>query len=121
MKKSFIMSNDIAWQSVDNGIRRKILGYDNKLMLVRVFFEKGAIGLPHYHIQRQVSYVESGLFEVTINGIKKVLNQGDSFFVGPNLEHGVTALEGGVLLDIFTPARKDFMKNKKLKTIHRAI
>lgn len=77
-------------------------------MLVLVRFEKGAVGTPHHHIHRQVSYVESGSFEVTIDGNTKVLRQGDSFYVAPDLEHGVVALEDGSLLDIFTPAREEF-------------
>jgi quercetin dioxygenase-like cupin family protein len=78
-------------------------------MMVCVRFEKGAIGTLHHHIHRQISYVESGSFEVTIDGNKKVLNQGDCFFVAPDLVHGVVALEAGTLIDIFAPARQDFL------------
>ncbi len=106
----FIMSEDIAWETVDVGVQRKILGYDDHLMMVSVRFEKGAIGSLHYHVHRQVSYVESGRFEVTIDGRKKILEQGDCFFVSPDLVHGVEALEKGSLIDIFTPARTDFLK-----------
>jgi len=108
-QKSFIISDDIAWESVDPGVKRKILGYDDELMMVRVQFEKGAIGNPHHHIHRQVTYVESGSFEVTIDEKKKVLEKGDCFFVEPDLEHGVVALEQGCLIDIFTPARENFI------------
>lgn len=109
-EQPFITSEEIAWETVDNGVDRKILGYDNEIMMICVRFEKGAIGSLHHHIHRQVSYVESGSFEVTINGVKKVLEQGDCFFVAPDLVHGVVALEKGTLVDIFTPARQDFLK-----------
>lgn len=105
----FITANDIAWESVSKGIERKILGYDNEVMMVCVRFQKGAIGSLHHHVHRQISYVESGIFEVTIDGCKKVLKKGDCFFVAPDLVHGVEALEEGTLVDIFTPARKDFL------------
>ena len=107
--KSFVTSGEVKWESVDDGIQRKILGYDDELMLVLVSFKKGAVGTLHHHIHRQVSYVKGGRFEVTIYGSKKILREGDSFFVAPDLKHGVVALEQGTLLDIFTPARKDFM------------
>ncbi len=107
--KPFIQAESIAWETVDNGVERKILGYDDQLMLVCVRFEKGAIGTLHHHIHRQVSYVASGSFEVTIDGKKKVLREGDSFFVAPDLVHGVVALEEGTLVDVFTPAREDFV------------
>ena len=108
-EKAFIISNKIPWESVDNGVERKILGYDDQLMMVNVRFEKGAVGTLHHHVHRQISYVQSGRFEVSIDGIKKILEQGDCFFVAPDLEHGVVALEKGMLVDIFTPARKDFL------------
>jgi quercetin dioxygenase-like cupin family protein len=105
----FIVSEDSAWESTDAGVERKILGYDDEIMMVCVRFEKGAIGSLHHHVHRQISYVEAGRFEVTIDGNTKILEQGDCFFVSPDLVHGVVALEKGSLVDIFTPARKDFL------------
>ena len=109
MGKPFISSSEILWESVDKGVERKILGYDDNLMMVCVRFEKGAIGTLHHHVHRQISYVEAGRFEVSIDGAKKILEQGDCLFVAPNLVHGVVALEQGLLVDIFTPARQDFL------------
>lgn len=108
--KAFIVAGETAWETVDNGVERKILGHDDEIMMVCVRFEKGAIGNLHHHVHRQISYVESGRFEVEIDGNKKVLEQGDCFFVAPDLVHGVVALEKGSLVDVFTPARKDFLK-----------
>ena len=107
--KPFITSSEMDWESLGGGIERKILGYDDQLMMALVRFEKGAIGSLHHHVHRQVCYVESGVFEVTIDGNKKVLQKGDSFFVAPDLVHGVVALEAGSLVDVFTPARQDFV------------
>ena len=108
-EKAFIASDEIEWQQLGSGVERKILGYDDQLMMVLIRFEKGAVGSLHRHVHRQVSYVALGEFEVTIDGNKKILKQGDSFFVLPNLEHGVVALETGSLIDIFTPAREYFL------------
>ena len=107
--QAFIKSEEIEWETVEEGVQRKILGYDEQLMMVCVRFEKGSIGALHHHIHRQVSYVESGSFEVTIAGEKKILQKGDCFFVTPGLVHGVVALEQGMLVDIFTPCREDFL------------
>ena len=79
------------------------------MMLVKVKFEKGAIGTLHQHIHTQSTYVVSGLFEITIEGEKKVLKPGDGFFVDPNLWHGAIAIEAGVLIDVFNPMRADFL------------
>src|SRR3979409_2045043 len=106
---AFINSGNIKWETVANGVERKILGHDDQVMMVHIRFEKGAVGSLHYHVHRQVSYVESGRFEVTIDGEKSILEQGDCFFVAPDLMHGVIALEKGTLVDVFTPARMDFI------------
>ena len=108
-EQPFIVASNIDWEKTDDGVERKILAYDNFLMMVSVAFKKGAVGILHSHKHRQISYVESGRFEVTINGNKKILEKGDSFLVAPDLPHGVVALEEGILIDVFTPARKDFL------------
>ena len=107
--KPFITSEEIKWEVLDGGVDRKILGYDEEVMMVRVRFEKGAVGNLHHHVHRQISYVESGKFEITIDGNVKTLQQGDCFFVAPDLVHGAVALEQGSLIDVFTPARQDFL------------
>ncbi|RNI35319.1 cupin domain-containing protein [Hanamia caeni] len=107
--KAFIHSKEISWEQTGHGVERKILGFDDQVMMVCVRFEKDAAGSLHHHVHRQISYVESGRFEVTIDGKKNILGQGDCFFVAPDLVHGVVALEEGILVDIFTPARKDFL------------
>ena len=108
-EKAFLVSNEIEWEQLGGGVQRKILGYDDQVMMVIVKFEKDAIGSLHHHVHRQVSYVASGKFEVTIDGTKKILQQGDCFFVAPDLVHGVVALEAGSLVDVFAPARQDFL------------
>lgn len=107
--KAFVLTADIAWEAVGEGVQRKILGYDDQLMMVLVTFEKGAIGSIHHHVHRQVSYVESGRFEVTIDEKKHILQKGDCFFVTPHQIHGVVALEEGSLVDVFAPSREDFI------------
>ena len=106
----FIFKDNYEWENIDNGVRRKILGYDKDIMLVNLEFKKGAIGYPHKHPHKQIGYIVSGSFEVTINGEKKILKAGDVYLTLPNIEHGVLALEDSVLVDVFTPYREDFIK-----------
>jgi quercetin dioxygenase-like cupin family protein len=105
----FIKKDDCPVEQCDPGITRQILGFDPHLMMVRVCFEKGAIGYVHTHPHRQASFVEKGSFEVQIEGEKKILRAGDGYFIPPNVPHGATALEDGVLIDVFTPYREDFL------------
>ena len=107
--KPFFKGKEMEWEIVDNGIKRKIMGYDDKIMLVHVLFEKGAIGSTHEHYHSQVSYVGSGVFDITIDGVTQKLKKGDSFYVPPNTLHGALCIEAGELIDVFSPIREDFM------------
>ncbi len=96
-------------EAVDAGIRRLILSHDEHLMLVKVWFEQGAIGTIHAHPHSQISYVVSGQFEVMVDGQKRVLGPDESFRVPSGADHGAVCLEAGILLDIFSPHREDFL------------
>ncbi|MGK9369317.1 cupin domain-containing protein [Melioribacter sp. Ez-97] len=106
----FVENENYQWENVGEGVKRKILGYDKDLMLVLVEFDKGAVGYAHKHPHKQISYIVKGSFEVEIEGQKKVLKAGDVFFVQPNLNHSVVALEDSALIDVFNPYREDFIK-----------
>ncbi len=112
MKKksdAFVFSKDASSEVVGEGLTRQLLGYGDSLMVARVTFEEGAEGYVHAHPHCQVSYVESGEFDVYIDGVEKRLGRGDSFYVQPNLDHGAVCRKAGVLLDVFSPAREDFL------------
>lgn len=107
--KTLITDSDIDWEVLGNGVRRKIMAYDEHLMLVKVEFEKGAIGSVHNHPHLQLSYVAKGSFEVSMGEEKKILNEGDVFFAPTMVFHGVVCLEDGLLIDVFNPHREDFL------------
>ena len=86
------------------------MAYDDKLMVVKMEFEKGGVGMLHQHYHSQITHVESGSFEVQISGKKKILAAGDAFYISPNTIHGAVCLEAGVLIDVFSPMREDFIE-----------
>ena len=108
--KVFITDKDVQWEETAPGMKRKIMAWDERMMLVRVEFEKGAVGTLHSHPHTQISHVEKGSFEVEIAGEKQVLKAGDVFYVPPHAIHGAVCLEAGVLIDVFSPMREDFIK-----------
>jgi len=108
----FQVSNEIQWENAGPGIQRQVFGYDDKIMLVKVKFEKGAVGSLHQHFHSQATYVESGVFELTIGEEKKILKKGDGYYVPPNVIHGCICIEPGLLIDVFSPLREDFLQSK---------
>jgi quercetin dioxygenase-like cupin family protein len=106
---AFVLSTEVEVENLGGGIKRQILGHDESLMVVKVWFEEGSIGYVHKHPHTQVTYVESGEFEVQVDDRKQILKAGDSFYIAPHLEHGAVCKKAGVLIDTFSPYRKDFL------------
>lgn len=106
---AFVFADTSQIEQVSDGIKRQFLGYGPELMAVKVWFEEGAEGYMHDHPHTQVSYVESGEFEATIDGETQILRAGDSFHVEPNKSHGAICKKAGVLIDVFSPVREDFL------------
>ncbi|MDR0510715.1 MAG: cupin domain-containing protein [Rikenellaceae bacterium] len=111
MKSSdFIHGSDVAWEAAGERVARQIMGYDERLMMVKVAFEQGSTGEVHTHPHSQASYIAEGKFEVTLGERTMALAEGDGFYVEPGLPHGVKCLEKGLIIDMFSPAREDFLK-----------
>ena len=96
-------------KDLGGGTGRRVLAWNDQLMAVEVSFKTGAVGTDHTHPHTQCSYVLSGRFRYSVEGESTELNPGDSIVVPSGLVHGTVCLEQGVLLDIFTPCRKDFL------------
>ncbi|ORT52265.1 cupin [Vibrio sp. qd031] len=106
----FVHNNSLPLEDLGEGISRKILAHSENMMAVEVHFEKGAVGALHTHPHEQLTYVLSGKFEFTIGDEIQVVVAGDTMYKEPNIEHGCVCLEAGVLIDNFTPMRKDFIQ-----------
>jgi quercetin dioxygenase-like cupin family protein len=105
----FIEDANIAWETLDPFIRRKVMGYDSQLMMVRVEFRKGGIGALHHHPHSQITHIESGIFDVSIGSESRRLRAGDAYYIPPDVVHGATCVEDGVLVDVFSPMREDLV------------
>lgn len=108
--KEFILTETMEWENLGGGVSRKFLGYDNQIMMVKVKFEKGAEGTPHSHFHTQATYCVAGKFEFDIAGEKQIVNAGDGVYIPPNAMHGALCLEPGILIDVFSPVREDFLE-----------
>lgn len=94
----------------EDGVRRKVLAWNDDLMMCEISFLAGAVGNVHAHPHTQVSYVGRGSLRFRVGSETKVVRQGDSILIPPNTLHGVEALEDALLVDVFSPARQDFVQ-----------
>jgi len=104
-----LIDSEINWKDLGGGVQRKIMGFDNQMMMVKVKFDDGAVGSLHQHFHTQSTYCASGKFKFTIDGEDFIVSEGDGLYIKPNLVHGVLCLEAGILIDVFTPLREDFL------------
>lgn len=109
MTRIIVHHNDTVLQDLGGGNTRRVLAWNDELMAVEVGFEAGSEGVLHSHPHTQCSYVLSGRFTYTVGNESFELGKGDSIIVHGGLVHGVVCIEAGTLLDIFTPAREDFL------------
>ena len=115
MKRSselFKKADNMEWEVLGGGVSRKFLGWDNQIMMVKVKFEKGAEGAAHQHFHTQTTYCAEGLFEFTIGDEKQTVKAGDGVYIPPNIMHGAICLEEGILIDVFSPVREDFLSGE---------
>ena len=108
-KQRWVPHQDTLAQSGGENVIRRVLAYTDGLMCVENSFQKGAIGKLHSHPHTQITYVVSGVFAFTIDGEERIVRPGDTMLKEDGVVHGCTCLEEGVLLDIFTPMREDFV------------
>ena len=103
--------DSLSAEETSDGVVRRILTYTDDVMAVENTFRKGAVGALHHHPHTQITYVVSGVFEFEIDGEKHIVRAGDAMLKTNGVEHGCVCLEDGILLDIFSPKREDFVDN----------
>lgn len=94
--------------SPEAGLRRQVLAYSGKLMLVRHVMEKGWVGARHSHPHEQLVYVVRGHIHFSAGNKTFDARAGDSFVVPGGVEHQASAVEESEVLDVFTPVREDY-------------
>ncbi len=101
--------SDAVPQEAGPGVTRRVLAHSDGVLCVENRFAQGAVGSLHSHPHTQITYVVRGVFSFTIGGETRTVRQGDTLLKEHGVEHGCTCLEEGVLLDVFTPMREDFV------------
>ena len=107
--KRVVYKGEVVGVVAEKGVTRFVKAYSDDIMCVENVFETGAVGPMHSHPHTQLTYVISGKFRFTVGDEVYEVSAGDTLLKKDGLVHGCTAIEGGVMLDIFTPMRKEFV------------
>ena len=95
--------------TADEGVLRQGLADHPDLMMVSFQFKAAAVCHLHSHPHVQSTFVRSGRFQFTVDGVEREVGPGDSCVIPSGAEHGCKCLEAGELIDCFTPRRDDFL------------
>lgn len=106
--KEFLFGDILERNHVSQGLRRKIKRYDDK---AHVLFQKEAVGTVHEHFYNQATYMVSGKVELQVGDKKKVIREGDDFYI-PHSDYSAICLEKGELIDVFSPIRADLFNKE---------
>src|SRR3990172_5655235 len=90
------------------GIVRRTLTAGDRMMLIEVALDAGAVVPMHTHPHEQTGYLISGRMRFHIEGEERELGAGDCWMIPGDAPHEVTALEGCLLVDIFSPPREEY-------------
>ncbi|WP_020533594.1 cupin domain-containing protein [Flexithrix dorotheae] len=106
--------DDVPYEVVREGLKRKIVHLDN-LMMVLIDFSDGPWEEPeppHSHPHEQTAYVAEGEVIFYCEGEPdQHLKAGDMYYVPSGKMHTVKLLTKNVrLIDSFNPIREDFLK-----------
>jgi quercetin dioxygenase-like cupin family protein len=74
---------------------------------------KGGILPTHVHPYEQTGYLVTGHILLRIGETEYDAVPGDSWCIPMDVSHGATILEDSVAIEIFSPARKDYLPKDK--------
>jgi len=99
----------IPVEQLEDGIQRQMIVGDN-LMICRLRFAPNVVTPRHDHPHEQITLVERGRVLFTIGDEECIAQAGDVLHFPSGTWHGATMLDEEVILvDIFSPIRKDFL------------
>ncbi len=91
------------------GVSFDLLAVGQKSMITRMNYKVGDSVPFHSHPNEQSGYVISGKHRITFQDISEILAPGDSYSIPENIEHSWEVIEGGEVIDVFTPPRHEYL------------
>lgn len=91
------------------GVSLDSLAVGEKTMVCKMNYVVGNYATEHKHPHEQSGYVISGKYRMTIEEQEYELNPGDSYAIPGDTPHSFKVIEGGEVIDVFTPVREDYL------------
>lgn len=111
--QKIVVRKEEALKRVFKGVLLDSLAVGEKSMVTKMNYVKGNFADTHCHPHEQCGYVISGEYRLKVDGadtsIDVLLHAGDSYAIPGNTPHSFEVLEGGEVVDVFTPQREDYL------------
>lgn len=110
-KKVFVRKED-AIKKTFKGVDLDSLAVGEKSMVTKMNYVTGNFATLHTHPHEQCGYVISGKYRLIVDGDTKIdviMHAGDTYAIPGNTPHSFEVLEGGEVVDVFTPQREDYL------------
>jgi quercetin dioxygenase-like cupin family protein len=107
-----VVRKEEALKKVFKGVSLDSLAVGERSMVTKMNYVKGNFATTHQHPHEQCGYVISGEYRLKVEmeqPIDVVLHAGDSYAIPGNTPHSFEVLEGGEVVDVFTPHREDYL------------
>lgn len=102
--------SDLGYVKLLEGVSVKTLCHGDLTSMTEFKMENGAKIPPHSHPNEQTGYLISGRLLMHSGGTSREVIAGGSWSFQANAVHAVDVLEDSLAVEVFAPARVDYMK-----------
>jgi quercetin dioxygenase-like cupin family protein len=97
------------YRNILTGIRIKTLVHGERTLMTEFILDRGSLLPEHSHPYEQTGYLVSGRIILRIGNARQEMLPGGSWNIPSGVPHGAEILEDSVALEIFSPAREDYL------------
>lgn len=115
MNTKIVVKKEEGVKRVFKGVSLDSLAVGEKSMVTKMNYVKGNYATTHSHPHEQCGYVISGEYRLKVGApanLDVVLRAGDSYAIPGNVPHSFEVIEGGEVVDVFTPHRQDYLPDE---------
>lgn len=110
-RKTFVRRED-AIKKTFKGVNLDSLAVGERSMVTKMNYVRGDFATLHTHPHEQCGYVISGAYHLIVDCEEKIdviMHPGDTYAIPGNTPHSFEVIEGGEVVDVFTPHRDDYL------------
>jgi quercetin dioxygenase-like cupin family protein len=95
------------------GIQQKTLVFGERTLMTEFLLTENSILPDHAHPYEQTGYLVKGHIVLRVGPTEHDTTPGDSWCIPMNVTHGARVLEDSIAIEVFSPARADYLPNKE--------